>query len=607
MTLPTYVGGIADEKGASTTITYSIDFTSLTASGGGTTTVADNDVVLVMICSDASNQTFNPGPYNTETWTLIAGPFALGSRAGAIYGRVWHTGDSKLFQYRKSVANADGIIAVAYRGVDWANLIVGTGKARSAAPADTSLQTTALSLTTTKADTKVLAVAMEATSASETGSFLTGPTVPSGWTQDFYRAQTTTINTIEVAHKDMAATGASGNATFTYQNTQASNGYGIQLALPGFSASNVAPSAGFSYVAEDLDVQFTDTSSDSDGTIASRSWNFGDGATSTATNPSHIYDQPGTYTVSLTVTDNGGATNSTSQSVTVTGISAYEWEVARASWKEAVIQIRSTANVDTRIQQVDYVMGQGYSLTQQLAWYAQGKKMFVAHRGLSLNYPEETAYAYWAACVLGYQALEISVQKSASGTFWCFHDSTTDRTTGVSGTISSMTDTQLSALNNLASSTDVPTQPVRPVAKLVDLLAIYGGKRLIFIEDKTYANTAAILNLMDTYGGTDWFVWKQAGPGSAFLGQANRGYKSWGYFFDTDMAGSFASKQAQWDFVGLDYASSDATLDSAIATAGASRVIGHIIANATNRDRFLTRGVRGLMVSNAHAVTPVVS
>ncbi|MBN1399626.1 MAG: PKD domain-containing protein, partial [Anaerolineae bacterium] len=64
---------------------------------------------------------------------------------------------------------------------------------------------------------------------------------------------------------------------------------------------------------------FTDTSTDSDGSIVSWSWNFGDGNTSTAQSPTHTYGADGTYMVSLTVADDDGATGSIDQSVTVGG------------------------------------------------------------------------------------------------------------------------------------------------------------------------------------------------------------------------------------------------------------------------------------------------
>ncbi len=89
-------------------------------------------------------------------------------------------------------------------------------------------------------------------------------------------------------------------------------------ALNGTPPGNVAPTANFSASTSGLTATFTDSSTDSDGTIASRSWNFGDGTTSTATSPSKTYSAAGTYTVSLTVTDNGGLTNTRSSSVTVT-------------------------------------------------------------------------------------------------------------------------------------------------------------------------------------------------------------------------------------------------------------------------------------------------
>ncbi|NNE86081.1 MAG: PKD domain-containing protein [Alphaproteobacteria bacterium] len=84
------------------------------------------------------------------------------------------------------------------------------------------------------------------------------------------------------------------------------------------TAANQAPTAAFTSSTSDLTANFTDASSDSDGSIASWSWNFGDGGTSSAQNPSHAYASAGTRTVSLTVTDDDGASSSTSQSVTVT-------------------------------------------------------------------------------------------------------------------------------------------------------------------------------------------------------------------------------------------------------------------------------------------------
>ncbi len=80
---------------------------------------------------------------------------------------------------------------------------------------------------------------------------------------------------------------------------------------------NTPPSASFTDSVDGLKVSFTDTSSDSDGSIASRSWDFGDGASSSSANPSHTYTSAGSYTVTLTVTDDDGATDSTSKQVSV--------------------------------------------------------------------------------------------------------------------------------------------------------------------------------------------------------------------------------------------------------------------------------------------------
>lgn len=83
------------------------------------------------------------------------------------------------------------------------------------------------------------------------------------------------------------------------------------------STPNAAPVANFGFSTLGLVARFNDSSTDSDGTIVSRAWKFGDGSLSSSVNPSHVYAKAGTYSVTETVTDNGGKTSLKTRLVTV--------------------------------------------------------------------------------------------------------------------------------------------------------------------------------------------------------------------------------------------------------------------------------------------------
>ncbi|MCX7221317.1 MAG: collagenase, partial [Burkholderiales bacterium] len=92
--------------------------------------------------------------------------------------------------------------------------------------------------------------------------------------------------------------------------------------LPGCptgTGGNALPVANFSSSVSNMTANFVDASTDSDGSIASRVWDFGDGSSSSLANPSHVYATAKTYTVSLIVTDNSGGKSVVSKSVVIVG------------------------------------------------------------------------------------------------------------------------------------------------------------------------------------------------------------------------------------------------------------------------------------------------
>lgn len=159
---------------------------------------------------------------------------------------------------------------------------------------------------------------------------------------------TKTVLVITAPTADFSAIPTSGCATFTTQFTNESSGnattyswqfagglppasavqnpivvyqtpgvYNVTLTVSNVSGSSTTiksnyitvqtvPAANFNFTTNGLTVTFNNLSSSG----ATYLWSFGDGATSTETNPVHIYDNPGAYTVILTATNDCGSTNS---------------------------------------------------------------------------------------------------------------------------------------------------------------------------------------------------------------------------------------------------------------------------------------------------------
>ena len=824
---------------------------SWNATAGNTITIAkpagvqDGDYLVAFLRAQSATAT---GDWTRSGWTHISVPFLAnqsGPRLIGIYGLAVPsaaalTDTSFTFTYPGGGSRVIGTIVIV-RGVSLSSPVV----AASTPYGGASLGTTGAQVYSYANSAGANAIALALFSgelvAGNTNAITMGSspatTVTTLYTNDTANDGTTGTTGSRTALTVVSYPGVTTlpEVTGSWPTIAAAGAVGVVL-----RAASVAPVAAFTYSTAGLGVSVDgSTSSDSDGTIASYAWNFGDSATATGVTASHTYGSDGTYTVTLTVTDNSGATHTTTHSVTVTGVSlaptrvGYSilntsttntltldptiitggaavatghwiiaafgllntttsitppagWTVIKAIGASAgtlrhaifarmrqagdtsysfvvdvngsvtsaalmwgagadpdithwtvgtttgrTVDMHNTAvsltttydhslvlgfsfertsaaeagitsltganewfyvpqNSTTHIQTIDvaYIsdvtpagatpsMEWVYPNTQALNGVAlqvaipavptivgvtigypgvlrtsggvnyNGKMFywdgstahdfsgtlqnafnpvtvtqfmtqtpwFAAHRGFSNSYPEESLYSYRGATDWGIKAIEVSVQYSSEGTPWCFHDATTTRTTGVTGTISAMTDAQIGALTNLGTTASRnPTQPARPTAKLVDVLNLYASTHVIIIEDKTYTHTAAMLDMMDSYGtsgrpATEIFIVKAGVTSGSWLWTmvAARGYHRWGYMFDNEMDTiADAASSGKVDMIGMDYASSDATLTNGINLCIANGVMptGHIINSIAQRDRLLGLGMKGLMISNKDVIPP---
>jgi PKD repeat protein len=180
-----------------------------------------------------------------------------------------------------------------------------------------------------------------------------------------------------------------------------------------------------------LRVSFSSSGSfDPDGQIVFYAWNFGDGSTSTAAQPSHTYSEPGVYTATLTVTDNDGLSASDSVQITVQN-PANQPPVASASanplsgFAPLKVTFSSAGSADPDGQIVGYLwtFGNGQSSTSPNPTYTYRKVgTYTATLTVTDNRGAQSARSLTIVVtqnpkkVLYVQSITMSLNKTSGGT-----------------------------------------------------------------------------------------------------------------------------------------------------------------------------------------------
>jgi len=140
---------------------------------------------------------------------------------------------------------------------------------------------------------------------------------------------------------------AAGNYTVTLKVTDNRNGTATKSTKVTAIAPNIAPTASFASSATDLGASFDASGSfDPDGTVTAYAWNFGDGTTATGKAATKQYSAGGTYTVTLTVTDNRGGTATATKQITVIAPNVAPTASFTATQQDLTTALDATASKD---------------------------------------------------------------------------------------------------------------------------------------------------------------------------------------------------------------------------------------------------------------------
>ncbi|KKH47468.1 NosD domain-containing protein [Methanosarcina sp. 1.H.A.2.2] len=287
---------------------YGISFSSSRSNEVSSNKVTFSRNYGLFLCSQSTgNQIFNNYLNNTRNtdnkntggiWNTTKAPGASIVGGSYIGGNYWATPLGTGFSQTATDANKDGIADSQYNGdhlVDYYPLVAVSAPEPAFPVADFTANPTSGS-----APLSVSFTDRSQNATSRSWNFGDGATSTDTNPQhNYYRAGNYTV-TLTVSN--LKGTNSKTAVITVSEEEEVDNDV---LPVADFIANPTSGSA-------PLSVSFTDRSQNA----TSRSWNFGDGATSTDTNPTHSYSLAGNYTVNLTVSNLKG-TNSKTAVITV--------------------------------------------------------------------------------------------------------------------------------------------------------------------------------------------------------------------------------------------------------------------------------------------------